>query len=70
MSAFLALSLVTSKLVTQAGVSRGERESGQIPIRLLCCLVSSRAPSEVVVSCSARARLPAKNILPKSGKDQ
>ena len=37
-------------LVSQARLSLGRRESGQIPIRLLYCILSSRAPNEVGVN--------------------
>jgi len=38
------------KVVSQARLSLGRRESGQIPIRLLCCTLSSKAPNEVGVN--------------------
>ena len=37
-------------LVLRARLSRGERESGQIPIRLWYCILSSRASNEVGVN--------------------
>ena len=37
-------------LVLQARLSLGRRECGQIPIRLLYCILSSRVPNEVGVS--------------------
>ena len=37
-------------VVSQPRLSRGKRESGQIPIRLLYCILSSRAPNEVGVN--------------------
>ena len=37
-------------LVSRARLSYTGRESGQIPIRLWCCILSSRAPKEVGVN--------------------
>ena len=49
-------------IVSQARLSLRRRESGQIPIRLLYCILSSRAPDEVGVNIngtrSANAGLP------------
>ena len=42
-------------LVSQARLSLRRRESGQIPIRLLYCILSSRAPNEVGVSINWNA---------------
>ena len=39
-------------IVLRARFSRGERESGQIPIRLLYCILSSRASNEVGMNIS------------------
>ena len=39
-------------LVLPARLSSGRRESVQIPIRLLCCILSSRVPNEVAVNIS------------------
>ena len=38
------------RVLSQARLSCGKRESGQVPIRLLCCILSSRAPNEVSVN--------------------
>ena len=37
-------------VVSQARLSLGRRESGQIPIRLLYCILSNRVPNEVSVN--------------------
>ena len=46
-------------VVSRARLSRGERESGQIPIRLWCCILSSSVLNEVGVNmigmCSEKA---------------
>ena len=39
-----------STLVSQPRLSRGKRDSGQIPIRHLYCILSSRVPNEVGVN--------------------
>ena len=62
---FKCISRVTNanKVVSQARLSLWRRESGQIPIRLLCCILSSRAPNEVGVNinwdvfCKGRSSL-------------
>ena len=48
--ALFVLDILQNELVLQARLSRGRRESGQVPIRLLCCILSSRAPNEVGVN--------------------
>ena len=58
------------EVVSQARLSLGRRESGQIPIWLLYCILSSRAPNEVGVNinwdafCKSRSSV-SLNSLPK-----
>ena len=57
-------------IVSQPRLSCGNRESGQIPIRLLYCILSSRAPNEVGVNinwdafCKGRSSV-SLNSMPK-----
>ena len=45
-------------------VSHGRRESGEIPIRLLCSVLSSRAPNEVRMQWHKLGRVLKKAELP------
>ena len=42
---------------SQPSLSLGRRESGQIPIRLLYCILSSRVPNEVGVNINCTGRM-------------
>ena len=59
-------------IVSQPRLSCGNRESGQIPIRLLYCILSSRAPNEVGVNinwdafCKGRSSVSPNNMPKKA----